>query len=280
MSKNINANLHPFRIATIALIAVTLLFTNNAVWGQAQFPHNIPVNYVYGLMDVPLDVPPGRISIQTRDMGYLIGTYSNYLNPFPASHITRNNNYISHFAGTHLEPPATHSYGSVAGSHTVDKGEAANRLWDTVYSAWEYDKIDITAGIDPSMNCHGYSTGLNSWMDIQLKLRDDYEFTRLRDKLVPGAILAVPPAPNQWLNVYGSFGVSCHSSAIEAVYLIAGTHDLTITVREKNRVSALYQKTFTMQALCPNNDHMHSGPCNMENANLPWSPIGFYVKKP
>jgi hypothetical protein len=122
-------------------------------------------------------------------------------------------------------------------------------------------------------------------------LADDYEHTYRHDYLAAGGMFAqglifynpncIPlvvhiNGVNTQVNMVGT-----HSSKIETVHLLAGTHDLTIKVVEKNRVSALYEKTFTMQALCPNNDHLQcDGTCDMANAPLPWSPSGFYRKLP
>ena len=121
---------------------------------------------------------------------------------------------------------------------------------------------------------------------------DDFVFTRHRDDLVPGTIFVNPDWVPVYVHVNGGNALvdwyGSHSSMVDAVYLNAGTHDLTVTVVEKFRVSALYRKTFTMVAMCPNKyidpmAHTHSGHCSMmfENADvLPWSPIGFYREKP
>jgi len=279
MSKNL--------AVTIALFAVALLSANSAVWGQVQNPiPNQRVDRAFGLVDVPSG-PGAGFSIHTTlgHIGYIIGSYydprlydRNDPDSFPASHITRPpyKRPIAHFVGGRIEylnaPP---SAGNFAG--------AANRLWNTAYFAWGYCRVSILGSIDPSMNCHGFSTGLNTWInDMETLVADEYEFTRCRDHLAPGAIFFRPFDPNNWITVLDNpvFRVSNHSSRIDTVNQIAGTHDKTVTVVEKNRVSALYTKTFTMQALCPNNCHLHSGPCNMANAPLPWSPIGFFRKLP
>ena len=149
-------------------------------------------------------------------------------------------------------------------------------------------KIDPNAGIDPSMNCHGYSTGLSTWInEINTLLEDEYVPTTHRDHLVPGTIFARPYVYKDWVIISNnpSFKVGDHSSKVEAVHLLAGTHDLAVTVVEKNRLSALYEKTFTMEALCPDKDtdpmaHTHTDPCDMANAPLPWKPVGFYRELP
>ena len=116
-------------------------------------------------------------------------------------------------------------------------------------------------------------------------LADEYEHTSRRDHLVPGTIFVNPNWVPIFVHINGIdtffdwFG--SHSSRIDTAESIAGTHDMFVTVTENFRVSALYTKTFTMQALCPNNDHTQcDGKCYMVNAPLPWSPIGFFRKLP
>jgi hypothetical protein len=283
MSKIIN----PAKIVAIAFVAMALS-ANSAVLGQP--PQNPPegfVDYLYGLVD--FDWPNDPVKGYCTPVGsmwgghYIPSLYPN-LNNFPTSHITHAGNGIYHIVGNHIAAVYGLSFAVPPIINTAAAANTAYRLWDRVYGSfgWGYTKVNITDSIDPSMNCHGYSTGLNTWiMDMETLLADDYEHTFLRDHLVPGAIFFNP----NWIIVLDTpphlhFEVGSHSSRIDAVHQLAGTHDLTVKVVEKNRVSALYEKTFTMQALCPNNCHLHSGPCNMANAPLPWSPNGFYRKLP
>ena len=299
MSKNINVNLNPFKIVAIALVAMALS-TNSVVWGQTtQNPVNMFTDYVFGLLD--FYYPGEGLRTEVSWVGNMKGehyfepSYFSYLGPgivklvrdnFPADHITRAGNVVEHVAGNHINsmmmfinPNAVPSF--------VDVEVVVNRLHDTAYTNWGYAKVAPNASIDPSMLCHGYSTGLNTWMyGMGTWLADEYEFTNFRDNLVPGAIFFRPPIPNNPITVLDSpyFGVSDHSSRVVAVQQLPETHDLRVTVIEKNRVSALYTKEFRMKAMCPNDDYTKcDGKCGMvlmSPTDLPWLPIGFYKKKP
>jgi len=272
---------HLFKTVSVTLFVAALLSANGAIWGQIT-PQNVPIVELVGLADYNYLSSPQLIHVT-----YLRGVYQDpsLSNAnFPASHVTRDKRRIGHWTECVLEketydnPYTVPQIGSVA--------DAANRLHDTAYSAWGYTRVTPGTDIDTSMVCHGYSTGLGTWMPLQPKLADDYEKTYRHDHLAPGAIFARPYVPYVWIKVLdippnSSFGVSDHSSRIDSVDCIAGTHDLAVSVTEKNRVSALYRKSFTMQALCPNNDHFQcDGKCSMKNAPLPWSPDGFYRVKP
>ena len=273
MSKNITV--------VVALFVVALLSANSAILGQANPMPNYYIE-MSGLIDVNSSYPgnPGKIVTKVSDLNASCNVP--YRPNFPDSHITRKENPILHYVEISIDQETfDHPEGIPI---TVNTAAAANRLWDTVYHAWGYTKLNITDSIDPSMNCHGYSTGRGAWMSLQPARDDDYQPTTIRDHLVPGAIFATTNS----INILNTGPFVSHSSNIDAVNQIAGTHDLSVNVVEKFRVSALYMKTFTMKALCPNKDsdpmaHVHTGPCSMvfENAPLPWlSTGGFYRKLP
>ena len=303
MSKTINLKL--FKTVTIALFFVALLSANRAVWGQTNPTPNSYVSLVYGLIDQFLPLPIGTHSEMMYIVGDLIGSkYDPAPNlPWPPNyHLTRApyNRRIAHWAETRLvgnnaqSSPPTFTY-PFAVPTTQNSADAANRLWDNAYNLWGYTKVNPTAGINTSMNCHGYSTGYLTWMALDPAVvqnisgyyasGDDYELTFSRDHLVPGTIFATTNTVPIYILMNGSNALyssfTSHSSRVDTVDQIDGTHDLEVTVVEKFRVSALYEKKFTMTALCPNNDYLQcDGKCNMMNAPLPWSPIGFYRKKP
>ena len=219
MSKNISTNLNLFKIVAIALVAMALS-ANSAVWGQTQQNPllNQTVSRAYGLIDVPCY--PGASSTCTicGFIGYITGShYDPRLSPFPDSHITLAGNRIDHYVGSRLN--------GISGPSIGDPADAANRLWDTAYSNWGYTKVDPTASIDPSMNCHGYATKRGAWMSLTPALFDDYELASFRDHLVPGAIFAHIDLTNGIHVMSGFPPVNSHSSRIDAVHQLAGTHD-------------------------------------------------------
>ena len=204
---------------------------------------------MYGLIDI--DHPNYAPYTDFLDVGDMLGErYLPHLTPFPASHRTRANRPIHHFEGGHLRGYGTYDIAYGVPSHG-NAADPANRLWDNAYGLWGYTKVDMNASIDISMNCHGFSTGLNTWVvGMGTWLADEYEHTRRRDHLAPGAIFYDPNWIPLVVHINGADTlvnwVGSHSSRIDGVHLIAGTHDKTVTVVEKNRESALYTKTFTM----------------------------------
>jgi len=266
-------------VMTVVLV-VALLSTNTAAWGQASNPTMYPWGMLYGLVDlVWFDGTSERV---VEEVGHMTGNhYDPRRTPFPDSHVTRAGRGIFHVAGMYIDSwrgirDAVPPIDSVAAA-----AASANRLWDYAYHSWGYTKLFIPTSIDISMNCHGFSTGRGAWMCMLAALRDDYELTFRRDHLVPGAIFVrIDPLGAPGIHIIDGFPrLYDHSSKIDAVHQIAGTHDLSVNVVEKNRVSALYMKSFTMIALCPTDDFTHEF-CTMMSAPLPWRPIGFYRKLP
>jgi hypothetical protein len=170
------------------------------------------------------------------------------------------------------------------GSTTGNSADAANRLWDNVYSNWGYTKVDPTASIDLSKNCHGYSTGLGTWTSIQPVLDDDYKESDQFSALVPGAIVA----NLGWINVlvhinggdtpaFPSPGIESHSARITEVDPVRqydnGDNYKRITVVEKNRVSALYTRKFNV-------DENRNKLGDILPIVLPWGTLPkFHIKK-
>ena len=267
----------------IVFFAVTLLSANRVVLGQKPGPiDHVAIDFMSGLVD---EVSP---TVVRNDVGTIRGSlYDPYLsygpnNPWPTNHITRENRLIYHFSGSEVDPPGMFLHTTISGgsilSFFLDSAEAANKLWDNAYSHWGYTKIDSNASINPSMNCHGYSTGLNTWASIQPLLSDDYEHTNRLDHLVPGAIFANLGSINVLVHINGvntpvfPSGVQSHSSRIDTVYCTTGP-DRLVRLVEKNRVSALYEKIPLIRAQDPPNDHL------MEPVDLPWLP-SLYRPKP
>jgi len=215
--------------------------------------------------------------------------------PYP-SHITSKNRYIPHANGVWFCQVNTPDGGFWFNliPVRVDTATAANRLWDYVYlTNWGYTKVDPTASIDTSMNCQGYSTERNSWMSLappvvnidvngNIHPGDDYKPSDKFDELVEGAIFAT----TDWIYtpVYltcgnNVFAVGSHSARIvevdeELSVNPQGQEYRWIKVREKNRVSALYERSFVV-AKHPNNPNV------VQPIVLPWGTFSeFYVKKP
>jgi len=288
MSKKNN---HPFKTVSVALVVVALLSAKGAVWGQSlENPffagYDWAVTPVYGLVDIDCPDTGFRSGAFVAPVGTLHGWFyhPDYPNFLPKK--TRKGNVIFDYFDMELENPRFEPQPGESIIVPCDVADVAGRLHDRAYGGlgWGYTKVAPSASIDISMHCHGYSTGYNTWIDMTHVLADEYEPTYRRDHLTPGAIFSTKYSTG------GFFSVGNHSSRIEGVYLIAGTHDLDVSVIEKNRVSALYTKTFRMLALCPDKDndsmaHLHTDPCDMileDATDLPWLPYGssFYRKLP
>jgi len=289
MSKSMNS----FKIVAIAVVAMALSASSAVLGQQQQNPiYNRLVCYVYGLIDLaPGSVFPTTVII----VGRMLGTYwdprlydHNDPDSFPTSHLTRppHRRPIAHFEGIRIEgtriyPPGTYfSDNPFAVSPYGYTADAANRLWDDIYiTHWGYTKVDPAASIDPSMNCHGFSTGRNSWIwDMGTLVADEYEpRNRFCDNhLVPGAIFFNP----NWINAAGLLAVGSHSARIEYVGAVQTAQNPPnqqyrwIRVIEKNRVSALYERWFVVT--------VHPGnPDVVQPIVLPWGTFShFHVKKP
>ena len=286
MAKNISRN--SFKIVTIV---VTLLFANGAVWGQRPHPYFSITTEVNGLLD--LNHPAGDL-YKIENVGSTSGWYYDPLrydpsnpNSFPASHITSKNNPILHWTGSSIDAPGTYvSSDPFAVIPYGNTATAANKLWDKIYSIWGYTKIDPIADIDTSQNCHGYSTGKNTWMSLSPVQADDYvesnEFDALVSDITPYAILATTSTvlasiPNGTYYLY--FGVNSHSARIAQVGSVQtnpsnGNIFKIIEVQEKNRVSALYTRDDFIVSKDPAN------PGKIKPIVLPWSTLPkFHIKK-
>jgi len=146
---------------TVALFVIALLSANSAILGQAlqnPFP-NYYMDEMCGLIDVNGSYPgnPGKIVIWVSNLkaSCNVPGFPN----FPASHITRDphNREILHYVEISIDQKTFQHPEGIP--RTFNTADAANRLWDNAYNLWGYTKVDSTASIDPSMNCHGYSTG-------------------------------------------------------------------------------------------------------------------------
>jgi len=233
-------------IVALTLFAVALLSANRVVWGQTPNPGPLGrFGNVWGIIDYK-NFSGGIQTIAYHDVGGLKGSeYFPNLPLWPAgtwppNHITRppHNNKIAHYAGSTL---VSDTYNLVlgAGPVTGSVSDAANRLWDNAYGLWGYTKVDPSASIDPSQNCHGYSTELNTWASIQPILNDNYEQASNRlDYLVPGAILANLGAIDiivkiNGVNVVAIPAVGTHSSRIDYVDCTPGSTGQLIGIVEK-----------------------------------------------
>ena len=288
-------------IVALAFFAVVVLSANGVVWGQTPNPGPVArFGNVGGIIDVKSF--SGVITpIAYHDVGGLKG--SEYFpnlplwpaGTWPANHITRENNMISHIAGSTL---VSDTYNLVVGMGPVtgSVSDAANRLWDNAYGLWRYTKVDPSASIDPSMNCHGYSTGLNTWTCLAPSVinvvggiiceGDDYAPKTGPNDLKDGAILATLGDVYPLVEINGNYvsaflePIPTHSARIGGVKMPVtqpnGDIHIKATVYEKCRESAVYEKEITIKW-----EHKGGGVYKMEKIALSWGVFDrFYVRKP
>ncbi|MDR0328112.1 MAG: hypothetical protein LBI05_07455 [Planctomycetaceae bacterium] len=142
--------------------------------------------------------------------------------------------FLSHIKeGTLTYPPSPFTYYG----HTFDVVSSVDAYWNAFYSSAYYDKV---SGPDPSMNCHGYTTGKNVWLDdCPRLLADDYVFSLFASALANNAIAAT----NGFSGPYGGD----HSVKIDQVTPTAGQLGTMITkISEKCRDSGIYEANVSL----------------------------------
>ena len=96
-----------------------------------------------------------------------------------------------------------------------------------------YGSYTKVSGANPSMNCHGYSTGTNVWLDDFRKLvNDDWHKRDMVADLVPGA----------------AYGTNAHSIKINGIaweYENNSNVRYTVFIAEKWRDSGIYSTFFS-----------------------------------
>ena len=123
-----------------------------------------------------------------------------------------------------------------------------DRYWDH-HKYGDYDKTwdpAVTTGADPSMNCHGYSTEKNIWLeDFTYLMDDDYVYHLLPYNLADGAI-AGHSGPVYFIG--GGYAYVDHSIKIEKVQLTVVPLGGKITkISEKFRDSGVYEAITNLQ---------------------------------
>jgi len=228
-------NLYPFNIVTVAFSVLVVLFAEGVVWGQADnprsggsitFPTRISVSH-------PFPQPP---------------TYQNIAVTVPCKIWDADPNRTTwNGVNTTKEDPATGKTVRLENAETSNLGFSLNasmyeihaadvdRFFDMAYHSAGYVSSDPAIPSSFAMNCHGYSTGKNCWLqDVNILLAYDYTPETI------AKYLAEVGQPNRGVVLKtGDHSVLAYTTARmvngEAEYKI-------VTTREKFLVSPIYVK--------------------------------------
>ena len=245
MSKN---SLKSCKFVAVAHLAIAMLLSSNAVRGQqplqnpekdfeAPFHVRYQVaggNYVDDFLYIPCDAyHSGREGDGSTwdDVKYTTSKHSLPDNP----------RFLSHFMeGILAYPilPPTAIFVHAGTLYSVNVVEAVDEFWGHhMYGG--YTKVPNSTS--PSMNCHGYSTGVDYWLeDFQKLVDDDWEAPNdsLRD------LFDYVNHPGRWV-VYGDEDHSARINNITWTWVDYPTKvKCTFETSEKNQGSAIYHGAF------------------------------------
>jgi len=219
-------NLYPFKIVTVALLALVVLLPGSTAWGQTN-----PVRHTVRVFWMVEDTfTPGTFYPDWRDCvcpGYELA----YIDPnIPASW---NGKYTSGgvSSGMPLGNAVTDNLYVADPSGNIPRPAIDPLAVDKFWNTYVYGDYDLVSSADPSQNCHGYSTGVGYWLnDFQTLMDYDYQTYGISNFLDKGAI----------------FGTDAHSVKVCDVEdkWVNGERWFTILeTHEKNRDSGVYKRT-------------------------------------
>jgi len=234
-----------FKNVAITLVTFVVLLANGAAWGQNPIPATVPIYYTCDNQwrySFPLScqVYDGNVEAASANPGSTWTADPNFVTSKHAPNATPPvYRFLSHIKpGTLVHPPSSYLYS--VGTPPNDTLYYIDNVISAVAQYWNddpYSSYSWVSGPDPSMNCHGYSTGKNVWLnDFQKLVDDDYSHTKNPLLLWSGVIVGAQDSDND------------HSIRLEVDTSNSPLSFKVVSVNEKCRDSGVYKliinKTF------------------------------------
>jgi len=242
-----------FKNVAITLVAFIALLANSTAWGQLGNTNDKWLEIIC-LFSQTFSIKggyyDGNVEAASANPGSTWTTNPNLVTSKHAPNATPPvYRFISHYKEGTLAYPLT--YDDPFGSGTWQTTEAVDFYWDYYHyrpyahvpnHPSTYEKV---TGPDPSMNCHGYSTEKNVWLNITYLLADDYQSIDKAKYLVSDAVVF---GYGTFLNNGQSIDHSIRIDDVESIYVcVPGKGNelaeiKVVSISEKFRDSGVYSK--------------------------------------